>query len=116
MAAPTLFEDDPSTASVVVDVAPLPGLPSHFETLRTLGSGGFGAVFAVRDRRSDQELALKRLERADANSIYRFKQEFRIMQGRTHPNLVRLHELFSVDSYWCFTMDRIDGLFRRKDG
>ncbi len=32
------------------------------------------------------------------------------MQGRNHPNLVRLHELFAVDNYWCFTMDQIDGV------
>ncbi len=54
-------------------------------------------------------MALKRLERVDATSIYRFKQEFRIAQRCSHPNLARLHELYSQDGYWCFTMDLVRG-------
>jgi hypothetical protein len=87
-----------------------PGIPERFQIVRRLGTGGFGAVFSVNDRQTGKQLALKRLSRVDAGSIYRFKQEFRTLQGHSHPNLVRLHELFSEEDYWCFTMDQVDGV------
>lgn len=67
-------------------------------------------MFSVTDRETGKQVALKRLERVDPASIYRFKQEFRALQGHSHPNLVRLHELFSGQQSWCFTMDQVDGV------
>ncbi|HEX2879119.1 MAG TPA: protein kinase, partial [Polyangiaceae bacterium] len=86
------------------------GIPERFVVERQLGSGGFGSVLAVHDRERNQRVALKRLERVDPNSVYRFKQEFRGLMDIVHPNLVRLHELFARDQVWCFTMDYIDGV------
>lgn len=100
---------DTETMSTVPE-ARSPGIPERFQLLRRLGTGGFGAVFSVVDKQTGKQLALKRLSRVDAGSIYRFKQEFRVLQGHAHPNLVRIHELFSEEDYWCFTMDQVDGV------
>lgn len=86
------------------------GIPERFVVERQLGSGGFGTVMAVHDRERNERVALKRLERVDPNSVYRFKQEFRGLMDIVHPNLVRLHELFARDQVWCFTMDYVDGV------
>ncbi len=85
-------------------------IPDRFSIERRLGAGAFGTVFVVWDREREQRVALKRLERADPASIYRFKQEFRALADLVHPNLVRLHELFALDEGWCFTMDLVDGV------
>ncbi len=84
--------------------------PERFEIERRLGAGGFGSVFVVFDRERQQRLALKRLERVDPASIYRFKQEFRALADVTHPNLVKLHELFALPTGWSFTMELIAGV------
>jgi serine/threonine protein kinase len=49
------------------------------------------------------------LNRLDAGSVYRLKNEFRALADVTHPNLVRLHELFAQDASWFFTMELVDG-------
>src|SRR5262245_6651100 len=85
-------------------------IPERFRVERPLGVGAFGSVFVVWDREREQRVALKRLERADPGSIYRFKQEFRALADLVHPNLVRLHELFALDDGWCFTMDLVEGV------
>jgi hypothetical protein len=86
------------------------GLPSHLTALRRLGTGGFGAVYVAHDRARSAEVALKKLERVNPSSLYRFKQEFRAMADLRHPNLVQLHELFSVEETWCFTMELVRGM------
>ncbi|HVJ17461.1 MAG TPA: AAA family ATPase [Polyangiaceae bacterium] len=78
--------------------------------VEAIGMGAFGKVFLVDDTASGRRLALKRLERLDPGSVYRFKQEFRALADVKHPNLVRLHELHAVDDSWCFTMDYVDGV------
>ncbi len=86
------------------------GVHERLEVLETVGTGAFGKVFLVLDRGTNQRIALKRLERADPASVYRFKQEFRALADVKHPNLVRLHELFNQDGHWCFSMDFVDGV------
>jgi serine/threonine protein kinase len=86
------------------------GIPDRFVVERRLGAGAFGTVLVAWDQSREQRVALKRLERVDPASIYRFKQEFRALADVVHPNLVRLHELFALESGWCFTMDLVDGI------
>ncbi|MCA9673132.1 MAG: hypothetical protein KC503_46385, partial [Myxococcales bacterium] len=89
-AAPPLFESE------------------RYDVVRRLGAGGFGVVYAVRDKeRGDRQLALKLLRHLDPEALYRFKQEFRSLADLRHPSLVRLHELHAEGESWFFTMDLV---------
>jgi len=81
----------------------------RFQFLESLGVGGFGAVFLVEDRRLGDRVALKMLHAAGPRAIYRFKQEFRLLQQVVHPGLVRLFQLYCEGGQWFFTMEWLPG-------
>jgi serine/threonine protein kinase len=68
-----------------------------------------GAVYEVFDHERAERVALKTLLHTDPSSVYRLKHEFRALSGISHPNLVQLYELSSVESRWFFTMELING-------
>ena len=84
-------------------------LGERFRLLRRLGEGGFGVVYEAEDLRDRGRVALKLLRNAGADWLYRFKREFRSLQGIAHPSLVVLDELFCEQESWFFTMELVDG-------
>jgi tRNA A-37 threonylcarbamoyl transferase component Bud32/tetratricopeptide (TPR) repeat protein len=91
---------------------PLPGttlLSERFRLQRRLGAGAFGVVYEADDLRDRGRVALKMLRHPEADWLYRFKREFRALQGLAHPGLVTLHELFCDNGQWFFTMELIEG-------
>ena len=85
-------------------------LGARFDIIRQLGAGGMGIVFEAYDQERDIRLALKTLKRVNAESLLRFKNEFRSLADIKHPNLVTLYELISDDEQWFFTMELIHGV------
>jgi tetratricopeptide (TPR) repeat protein len=98
------------SAAPAVAEPTLPYQLGEFMLERKLGSGGMGEVFAARHVETSEEVALKRLTRASATSLYRFKREFRALADVVHPNLVRLGELrIMPDGTAFFTMELVVG-------
>src|SRR5205823_2255349 len=67
----------------------------RFQVLRRLGAGGMGVVYEALDLERNAHVALKTLRTSGAESILRFKNEFRALQDLEHPNLCSLGELIS---------------------
>lgn len=85
-------------------------LGDRFQVEARLGEGGMGVVYAGFDAQREETVALKTLGRMDPAGIYHLKREFRSLAHVVHPNLVRLHELFSDGDVWFFTMELLQGL------
>ena len=81
----------------------------RFEILDRLGSGSFGVVFEAFDHYRNRRVALKVLERASAESVARFKREFRTLAEVRHTNLASLYELLSIGDQWVLSMELIRG-------
>ncbi len=86
-----------------------PQLAERYELRRRIGSGGMGDVYEALDRDTGEVVALKTLVRADADTLFRFKREFRALQSTAHPNLVSLRELVRDGEQWFFTMELVKG-------
>src|SRR5689334_6460482 len=99
-AAKSVTSGDPSTEFAGTD---------RFTIEHRLGAGGFGTVYQAYDREWKMRVALKVLRRNDPAFLYRFKREFRSLAAVDHPNLVKLHELFSDGQHWFFTMELVNG-------
>jgi serine/threonine protein kinase len=84
------------------------GGTARFSIRRRLGAGGMGVVYEAFDNERRQRVALKTLRHLDGASVIRFKKEFRALADLTHPNLIRLGELFCENGQWFFTMDLVD--------
>jgi eukaryotic-like serine/threonine-protein kinase len=82
---------------------------TRFELLRCIGAGGIGLVYEAVDREDGSRVAIKTLQRLDSDALLRFKNEFRLLQGLHHRNLVGLGELFEHHGQWFFTMELLDG-------
>lgn len=97
--------------------APLPAVPvmtkrqgaSRFELRRKLAEDGLGVVYAALDRDRGMQVALEKLRRVDASTLYRFKREFRILSELSHPNIVTLYELVSEGDDWFLSMEMVEG-------
>jgi serine/threonine protein kinase len=83
---------------------------SRFEILRCIGAGGMGTVYEASDKERNARVALKTLRAMNAESLLRFKKEFRDFQDLSHPNLVSVGELFADEGEWFFTMELVDGV------
>ena len=81
----------------------------RFEIRRRLGAGSFGVVYEAFDRYRNRLVALKALERVAADTLARFKREFRFLSEVRHPNLASMYELVVVGDRWLLTMEMIDG-------
>jgi serine/threonine protein kinase len=57
------------------------GRLADFRIGRHLGTGAFGDVREAFDSRREIRVALKQLRVGDADALYRFKKEFRVLAG-----------------------------------
>lgn len=107
----------PSTETLAfIDDAILgPGylLADRYEIVDELGRGGMGVVYRARDRKLDDDIAVKvvraELVKTDPGLIDRLMMETRLARRITHPNVVRSHDLGEWKGMHYLTMEFVQG-------
>jgi serine/threonine protein kinase len=98
-----------STAPAGLKLEARSGIEQRFHIRGVIGTGSFGVVYEAFDAQRNRTVALKTLARADADSIARFKREFRSLAELRHPNLASLYELLHVGEQWALSMELVHG-------
>jgi RAC serine/threonine-protein kinase len=83
-----------------------------FESLKVIGSGGFGKVLQVRYKPTGQIFAMKVLNKkeiVEADEVHKTKTEKSILMKLDHPFLVKLHFAFQTPAKVIFVMDYVNG-------
>lgn len=84
-----------------------------FEVGEMIGHGGMGAVFRVRQRKLERDVALKVLPRhlaADPAFAERFHREARALARLNHPNIVTIHDFGQQGGWYYLLMELVDGV------
>ncbi|CAM3466714.1 serine/threonine protein kinase [Corallococcus sp. ZKHCc1 1396] len=87
-----------------------------YRVLETLGSGGAGTVYRARDRRTNDEVALKLLSTGpslDDRAARRLVREFETLADLAHPNVVKVFEAGVHEGWPYLAMELIEGLTLR---
>jgi len=79
-----------------------------YEILKTLGSGGFGTVYLVRDTWIDKRVAVK-VPHKQNGEFDELLHEPRLLAALDHENIVSIVTAEKVDEYFFIVMEFIDG-------
>ncbi|HEX3928698.1 MAG TPA: serine/threonine-protein kinase [Gemmatimonadales bacterium] len=87
-------------------------LGDDYELLGSLGEGGFGRVYRVRDLHLERQVALKVLHpylTQDAETVERFRREAQLAARLNHSNIVSIYDIAGRSGLLWYTMEMVDG-------
>jgi molecular chaperone DnaK len=85
---------------------------SRFVILDEINRGSMGVIYRARDKVLDEVVALKVLNdylASDPTSLERFKREARAAKRLSHPNIVRIHDMYEIGPKRLLSMEYIPG-------
>jgi len=88
------------------------GIPSRYEVLSRIGSGGMGIVYKVHDRETGEIIALKTLRPGIGEDLVmqeNLKREVCLARKVTHKNVCRIHELSRSSGGPYISMEFVEG-------
>ena len=90
-----------------------PPIAGRFWVEEVLGRGGMGAVYRVRDARTDKRLALKRGYARDPNKAEKRKalleREYHTLAQLAHPRIIEVYDYGVDEGGPYYTMELLDG-------
>jgi serine/threonine protein kinase/tetratricopeptide (TPR) repeat protein len=84
----------------------------RYKILQKLGEGGMGDVYRIKDKKLDEEMALKVLKpaiAADKEMIERFKNELKLARKIAHRNVCKMYDLNEQEDTPYITMEYVEG-------
>lgn len=89
-----------------------------YEIISTLGAGGMGEVYRVRDTRLGRDVAIKVLPAAlarDSERLRRFETEARAVAALNHPNILSIHDIGTHDGAPYLVSECLEGQTLRQE-
>lgn len=86
---------------------------SRFSIIEEVNRGSMGIVYRAKDTVLEEIVALKILNdymTTDPSAVERFKREARAAKRLSHPNIVRIHDMFEYGNKKLLSMEFIEGV------
>lgn len=64
-----------------------------------LGNGGYGRVFKGIQKETNQQVAIKVIEKKTVTDEDQFRNEFKILMELDHPNIIKLYEIYETEEF-----------------
>lgn len=81
----------------------------RFSVRRLLHKGAYSSLYEAYDQEREEPVAIKLVKEPSPSVGAAFREQFLALSALDHPNLVRLHELFTEEGSWFFSMELLDG-------
>ncbi|MBV8708608.1 MAG: protein kinase [Acidobacteriaceae bacterium] len=81
----------------------------RFSLVREIGVGGLGCIYKAWDEVLGKYVALKMVAFSDPAVELRLRREAAIAQSLTHPSIVRIHDVVTVQGKACISMEYVEG-------
>ena len=65
-------------------------LLDYYDVLKQLGKGGYGKVYEVKKKGTDEIRASKHLSKLDVKNLEKFRREIDYMKKMDHPNIIKI--------------------------
>jgi serine/threonine-protein kinase len=103
---------DPTNGSRFPQAGDASALPTSYEIVAQIGSGGMGVVYKARHATLDRFVALKMLRAVDAGNpelLARIRAEARVVAALHHPGIVQVYDYGEHGDMPYIAMEYIDG-------
>ena len=84
-------------------------LKNHFEVLKSIGKGGSGKVYRVRNKVTKKNYACKKISKLNINDYNQFKNEMEILMKLDHPNIIKLYDVYESHNSLYLVMEECEG-------
>ena len=78
-----------------------------YQFIKVMGYGGFGTVVAAKDKATGNNVALKIVDKSDANTAHHvrmLKHEAEILEDLRHKNIIKIYKVAHYTNYIVMTL------------
>jgi TolB-like protein/Tfp pilus assembly protein PilF/predicted Ser/Thr protein kinase len=109
---PAPRESDETLLLPTAELPPGTLFARRYQVIEELGAGGMGRVYRVRDKKIDEEIALKVIRpdvASDRGALERFSSELKLARQVVHRNVARMFDLNEEGQVPFITMEYVRG-------
>ena len=81
----------------------------NYDLLKTIGKGGYGKVYQVKNKKTGEIRACKHLSKSCVKNLEKFEREINILIHTDHPHIIRLYEFFESQRSLYLIMEECKG-------
>ena len=81
----------------------------NYDVIKQLGKGGYGKVYEVKNKKTNEIRACKHLSKLNMKNIEKFEREINILINSDHPNIIKIYEIYESQRSLYLGMEECKG-------